>query len=51
MAEKTKYYPLGARFVWNPEALWVVDSYLKDATPERKKKFIEAVPNSPQILC
>ena len=30
IAKKTQNYPEGARFVWNPEALWVVDSYLKN---------------------
>ena len=43
LAQKTQHYPAGARFVWNPEATWVVNSYLKTATEEKKKKLIEAV--------
>jgi hypothetical protein len=43
LAKKTQHYPAGARFVWNPEATWVVNSYLKTATPAKKKAFIEAV--------
>jgi alpha-mannosidase len=43
LAEKTQYYPEGARFVWNPEATWVVSSYLKTATAAKKKKLIDAV--------
>lgn len=45
LAKKTQHYPEGARFVWNPEATWVVNSYLKHATEEKKKKLIEAVRN------
>ncbi|HVW98362.1 MAG TPA: glycoside hydrolase family 38 C-terminal domain-containing protein [Mucilaginibacter sp.] len=43
LAKKTQNYPEGSRFIWNPEALWVTDNYLKQATPEKKKEFIEAV--------
>lgn len=43
IAKKTQNYPEGSRFVWNPEASWVTESYLKTATPEKKKAFIEAV--------
>lgn len=43
LAKKTQNYPEGSRFVWNPEALWVTDNYLKVATPEQKKDFIDAV--------
>ncbi|MBE9519240.1 MAG: glycosyl hydrolase [Bacteroidetes bacterium] len=43
IAKKTQHYPQGARFVWNPEALWVVDSYLEKAGPEKRAEFIEAV--------
>lgn len=43
LAKKTQHYPEGARFVWNPEATWVVSSYLKHATEEKRKQFIEAV--------
>lgn len=43
IARKTKDYPEGAKFVWNPEATWVVGNYLKTATDEQKKNFVEAV--------
>lgn len=43
IAKKTQHYPEGSRFVWNPEASWVTESYLKAATPEKKKIFIDAV--------
>ncbi|MDQ7948857.1 MAG: hypothetical protein REI93_08420, partial [Pedobacter sp.] len=43
IANKTKDYPLGARFIWNPESTWVVDQYLKQASPDQKSSFIAAV--------
>lgn len=43
LAKKTQYYPEGARFVWNPEATWIVNGYLKNATEEKRKKLIDAV--------
>jgi alpha-mannosidase len=42
-AEKTAAYPPGARFKWNVEVLWAVDSYLRQATPEKRRRFIDAV--------
>ncbi|MCU0980254.1 MAG: polysaccharide lyase family protein, partial [Pirellulaceae bacterium] len=42
-AEKSAEYPAGARFKWNVEVLWAVDSYLKQATPEKRRRFIDAV--------
>ena len=43
IARKTAGYPEGARFVWNPEVGWPVDGYLRQATPEKKAAFVEAV--------
>jgi hypothetical protein len=43
LAKKTQSYPEGARFIWNPEAAWVVNAYLKKATDSQKRSFIEAV--------
>jgi hypothetical protein len=43
LARKTQDYPEGSRFVWNPEASWVTENYLKEASPEKKKVFINAV--------
>lgn len=42
-ARKTAQYPAGARFKWNVEVLWAVDSYLQQATTEKREAFIEAV--------
>jgi alpha-mannosidase len=43
LAQKTQHYPEGARFVWNPEATWIVSNYLKNASAEKRKKLIDAV--------
>jgi len=42
-SKKTADYPEGAQFKWNVEVLWATDSYLKQATPEKRKAFIDAV--------
>lgn len=44
-ARKSAGYPAGSRFKWNTEVLWAVDSYLKQATPEKKRQFLTAVRN------
>ncbi|WP_221284842.1 glycoside hydrolase family 38 C-terminal domain-containing protein [Mucilaginibacter sp. SP1R1] len=43
LAEKTQNYPVEARFKWTTEAIWVVDNYLKLASPEKKARFWKAV--------
>jgi hypothetical protein len=43
LARKSGNYPEGARFKWNVEVLWAVDSYLKQATPEERRAFVDAV--------
>ena len=43
LAEKTSNYPAEARFKWNVEQLWAVETYLRQASPEKKQKFYEAV--------
>ncbi|HUW60473.1 MAG TPA: polysaccharide lyase family protein [Candidatus Bathyarchaeia archaeon] len=43
LARQTADHPEGARFKWNSEVLWAVDSYLKQASPEKRDAFIEAV--------
>ena len=40
---KTAGYPAGARFKWNIEVLWAVDSYLRQASPEKQQQFVDAV--------
>ena len=42
-ARKSAGNPPGARFKWNVEVLWAVDSYLKQATPEKRQAFFDAV--------
>lgn len=43
LAEKTKDYPEGARYVWNPECTWPVERYLATATPAEKEKVYDAI--------
>jgi hypothetical protein len=42
-ARKSADNPPGSRFKWNVEVLWAVDSYLKQATSEKRQEFIDAV--------
>lgn len=42
-ARRTANYPEGARFKWNVEVLWAVDSYLRQATPGKRQEFFDAV--------
>jgi hypothetical protein len=42
-ARKSAAYPEGSRFKWNVEVLWAVDSYLQQASPEKRQAFFEAV--------
>lgn len=42
-ARRTAGNPPGARFKWNVEVLWAVDSYLRQASPEKQQAFVEAV--------
>ena len=43
LGAKTKDYPPEARFKWLPEGLWAVDSYLRNASADKEKRFIDAV--------
>ena len=43
LARESADYPEGARFKWNVEVLWAVDSYLKQATPKEREAFVDAV--------
>lgn len=43
LAKKTQSYPEGARYLWNPEVLWPVERYLRNATATQKQGIIEAV--------
>ena len=43
LARRTQDYPPGARFKWNVEVLWAVETYLKQATAEKREAFLAAV--------
>jgi len=43
IARRTADYPPEARFKWNSEVLWAVDSYLRQASPEEQQAFTQAV--------
>ncbi len=39
LIEKTRDYPPGAQFKWNPEVFWQVEQFYKIATPEQKTEI------------
>ncbi len=43
LSKKTADYPPEARFKWNVEILWAVESYLAAASEDKRRVFIEAV--------
>ena len=43
LARATASYPPEARFKWNVEGLWSVESYLKQASPDDREAFLAAV--------
>ncbi len=43
LVRRTANYPAGARFKWNTEILWAVESYLRQATPAKRDAFLAAV--------
>jgi hypothetical protein len=43
LCRKTADYPPEARFKWNTEVLWAVESYLREAPPEKQEQLIAAV--------
>lgn len=43
LAKETAHYPEGARYVWNPEVIWPVERYLKNATPAEKEELMDAI--------
>lgn len=45
LAEKTKDYPDGARFVWNPEVTWPIERFLKTEPKDKCDKLIRAIKN------
>ncbi|OGD12645.1 MAG: hypothetical protein A2W20_02985 [Candidatus Aminicenantes bacterium RBG_16_66_30] len=43
LAEKTAGYPEGARFKWNTEQAWAIETWFRQAGEEEKRAFIDAV--------
>jgi alpha-mannosidase len=43
LAEKTRNYPEGSRYVWNTEVMWPLERYMNTATPEKKNFILDAV--------
>jgi len=43
LAERTSAYPEGARFKWNIEVLWPLESYIRAATPEKLNALSRAI--------
>ncbi|MCB0283088.1 MAG: hypothetical protein KDF60_10945 [Calditrichaeota bacterium] len=42
-AKNTESHPPGSQFKWNTEGIWAVESYLKQASPEKQEQFYNAV--------
>ena len=36
-------FPTGSRFIWNPEGLWAVESYLETHADERREQLIDGI--------
>jgi hypothetical protein len=49
LAEKTKDYPEGSRFRWNPEVTWPLERYWRNASDEQKERIVNAIKN--KYLC
>jgi len=45
LAQKTQDYPPEARFKWNTEVMWHVDSYLRQASEEKRYEMLKAIGN------
>ncbi len=43
IARRTDGYPEGARFKWNVEVLWPLESFLRQASPEQREELFDAV--------
>lgn len=43
LANATANYPKEAQFRWNPEVMWPVERYLGSATPDKKKRLLDAI--------
>ena len=36
-------HPVGERFIWNPEGLWAVESYLESHTDEERSELVDGI--------
>ncbi|HTY57338.1 MAG TPA: glycosyl hydrolase [Bacteroidota bacterium] len=43
LAEATRNYPEGSRYLWNTEVMWPFERYYATASADRKKRLIRAV--------
>jgi alpha-mannosidase len=43
LARRSDANPPGARFKWNVEVLWAAETYLRQASPEKRAAFLNAV--------
>ncbi len=43
LIRKTADYPPEARFKWNAEVLWAMDSYLQKQPPEKQQRLVDAI--------
>ncbi|MCC6125101.1 MAG: hypothetical protein IT426_09075 [Pirellulales bacterium] len=43
LAKKSAGNPPGERFKWNAEVLWAVDSYFREAPPEKQQSLVDAI--------
>lgn len=45
LADRSSANPAGARFKWNVEQLWAVETYLRQADDGQRRRFFDAVKN------
>jgi alpha-mannosidase len=45
LIDRTKDYPPDARYKWNMEVIWALESYLKQASLEKRQKVINEIKN------
>jgi alpha-mannosidase len=45
LIQKTASYPPEARFKWNIEVIWAVETFMENATEAKRKEFLDALRN------
>ena len=43
LIRETQHYPADARYKWNLETIWALESYLKQASPAQREEFFSDV--------